>query len=289
MSKFLKITIISGILLILVGAGICTAALAMGVSFEKMEALFEERNPFDHQWQVSVMTRGGTRAEAAYEEADPVYAFEDGETYDGNWYAEYTALTDLEIIQNGGSIEFETSDGAEVFSIRGEGGDINSTSYSESGSNHSLTLTVEDGERYWLTIPSEWILDSISVVVDDGESAFDGLRAETADFHILGGDMSVSQGYGGKISLVCEDGNAVWSGSGEPVKELSAVCSSGNMVMNMPGSGEDYNIRLDCHDGEIVCPDGMFRNSEGVLLGNQEAENILTAEARDDGSISLSY
>ena len=40
MSKFLKITIISGILLILVGAGICTAALAMGVSFEKMEALF---------------------------------------------------------------------------------------------------------------------------------------------------------------------------------------------------------------------------------------------------------
>ena len=127
MSKFLKITIISGILLILVGAGICTAALAMGVSFEKMETLLEERNPFDHQWQVSVMTRGGTRAEAAYEEADPVYAFEDEEPYDGNWYAEYTALTDLEIIQNGGSIEFETSDGAEVFSIRGEGGDINST------------------------------------------------------------------------------------------------------------------------------------------------------------------
>lgn len=303
MKGFIKWSCILGMLLILTGTGIATAAFAMGGDPERIvweleeryEKRYEERYgrryPYaEAQDEVTAVEAG----EYVQLQEDTKGAYEIWESADSEQMrAGYDEITSLEIQADGGEVNVNFTDEAELL-VESPNGSLNALHYREIPNGKKLTVTAREGTVFDITVPQSWMLEKFEGdVFSGGQMNVMGLlAAETKLEAESGGYISVSQNEALTLDLECESGEIYWKNDGAMPGFVDADCDGGVIEITVgPGFVETmYSYELSVEDGAL-----MFFGTEhkGELDTRVQAEDndgkFMSLSAEDSGSIVVGY
>lgn len=316
MNKFVKYGTIFGFILVLTGTGISAAAFAMGANIYKIGYFLDERidsgydevygsyENYDSYRTYADSAEQGTLAYIGAGSANNPYAGDDfgnGSTKSGSgitalfengWHGEFTEVTELELLQNSGQVEFVTSSGIENLMVDCDSGDISKTSFEEYEFTKKLTVRADEGDHFIITIPEEWYLEEMELKVRNGKLNAEDLRAGELEVKVSGGTARVTQSTGNTLDLECSGGVLEWNGNKEPVMIIDAESSrGGEIVIHVPDMVESYQYKLECENGIIRLPD-LDLVIEGIQekkIPVQGATGTMDIEAKTNGSVIVSY
>lgn len=320
MNKFVKYGTIFGFILVLIGTGISTAAFAMGANIYKIGRFVDERidSGYDEVYgHYEDYDSYETYADGAYQGtqvyidagsangpfagdafgADPGDgSMENGSgvtaLFENGWHGEFTEVTELELMQNSGQVEFITAAGIENLIIDCDSGDISKTTFEEYKFTKKLTVRADEGDHFIITIPEEWYLDEMELKVRNGELNAENLRASELEVKVSGGTARVGQTLGNSLDLECSGGVLEWTGNGEPVPIIDAESSRGGKItVYVPNMEGMYRYKLECQNGTINLPslDVAVEGVQEKKISVEGATGTMDIEAQTNGSVVVSY
>ncbi len=263
MNKFIKYGTIFGCILVLGGAGVATAAFALGAEPVNIAALFDKKfsshydtyygyhnnPPYEAIEQTSVYISEETLPASTYIEESNTYSetqvtlehagstYENGETvvYGGSGnpdgYAHsYSDVTDLEIMIEGGYVETYVDANLDELLVISDNESGNNIRFSDTERYQKLEVRVQEGDSCRIGIPAEWKLNSLEVESAGGRFTGEVPEIQEAEFTTHGGEISVLQNEGRYTDIECVNGFINWSGSGEKTRTIDVECTTNGTV-----------------------------------------------------------
>lgn len=291
MKKFIKYGTIAGCVLILCGAGIGTAAFALGADpvriWDFFGDKFEGSDRYEKSWDSATLnetTVAWERIESPVNEAE-------GTTRpyrDAVMESVYGEVTDLDVQVSDGIVEFYQDSELVNLIVTSDNGTKDNLRYSVLEHRAKLEIFVFDGEEYRIGIPADWELEDIEVETLGGTFYGDGVRAKNAEYSTLSGAITVRQFGGKKTSLESKGGIIEWDSEGEVPGHLDIESTDSGMVY--VGFGQEIAVErigydMEYNDGAITFYE-EFR--DGVGEEHRKAQDgmpLLEMEAERGGTI----
>lgn len=291
MKKFVKYGTIAACVLVLGGAGIATAAFALGADpihiGEFVDEKFNGHNRYYETTDYTVAYTEATVHETWHEAAESPLTSDGTEAFLDSSYDKVTEL-DIEIVD--GYVQMYVEDGISDLRIISDNGNPNNLNYRNMEKYQKLSLRVSEGEQYDIIVPAEWMLDSVEVDATGGSFEGRDIKAKSAEFSTIGGDMVIGQNEGKETSLECINGTINWVGMGEASRSLDVEShGEGEIYLGLPDISDANLIGYDMeYDNGTIDYFGAIR--EGVGTETKNAKNgmaFLELDAEDGGMIMI--
>lgn len=251
MKKFVKYGTIAGCVMILTGMGISTASFAMGADLRRIGNFIENRFVGAGEEKYRELRE---RAEETVREARITPEFSDQTE---SFSEEYSTVTELKILQFGGSGEIHTMPDIDTLTVKSSRDLSNKLIFKDTERKKELIVRADDDMEYEIIIPDTWELGCFDAEVTDGNLNGSGLRALVMELDASQGDISVSQETGASVEITCNNGTISWTCKDPMVPNVEADCLSGEIYLTVP---EHMDLSLcgydiECKNGTVIFPD----------------------------------
>lgn len=297
MKKFIKGCIIAGLVCLLAGGGMMTAAVAMGASLT--DAIPQQLK----QWWNEV---GDLAENEFWADSDFPFDSEDQEQFNINEFS--TDKNDTDISGQGDQIYssneikeldadlsagkvriVEDSAGDEItiycnkdssfYKIEDKGGELNLKTYPGNGYSHdsNLLFTIHIPPNYQFTKVKININPSNKIGINRSKSVgvvADAITADELSLNVTAGVANISQGYVGKLSIDSEAGAVNYSG--DVLDRVSVDCEASAINLKLVGEKEDFSYKVDSELGAVKLGDESIS-----VLGKTGLENANAPKSMD--------
>lgn len=297
MKKFIKGCIIAGLVCLLAGGGMMTAAVAMGASLT---------DAIPHQLKQWLNDVGDLAEDEFWADNDFPFDSEDEEQYNINEF--FTDKNDIDMSEQGDQIYsvigikelnanlsagkvriVEDSVGDEItincnkdssfYKIENKGGELNLKTYQGNGNSHvsNLLFTIHIPQNHHFTKVKINIDPSNKVGINRSQSVGVVAGAITADelsLNVTAGVANISQGNVGKLSIDSEAGAINYSG--DVLDRVSVDCEASAINLKLIGKKEDFSYKVDSELGAVKLGDENIS-----VLGKTGLENANAPKSMD--------
>ena len=248
---------VSGVIFLLI------SCLVFGVTFQKIESMMPNG--------ISI---------GKFEEAESYD--ETGEIAFSDWNDSYEGITSLDIDLKAGEIEILTSYGDCV--------EIEAESINEklevSAYRNGSTLVINSADKLkdiakqslgTLTIylPQEFILDEAKISVGAGTLYIESINVNDFSVDVGAGAANIDFFHAKEADFDCGAGEMRIYGYIE--EETDIDCGLGNIRYDTPDHEENYNYKISCGVGEIICGSNQFSG----IGGEKKIENHHASKEMD--------
>ena len=267
MKKFVKYGIISGILLILAGAGMMTASFALGADTRRIERFIDDRvDMFEDHYEFPLEN---DYIELENDDMEPLEentvrpAVEAGPSGEG-FEAGYSDVSKLEIRQNGGNVEINVMDDIDEVTVKGANENLEKIHYGESDGESRLVLNADADESYQIFIPRAWVFHEFEADVRGGSLSGSEIQAQETELSAVGGSIRLSQQWTDTVDLECKGGDLQWSILENMDVHVDAECKGGAISLIFPGDLDlgSVGYEIECEAGAVSFPDFVVRGVE---------------------------
>ncbi len=246
MGKFIKYVTIIGCILILVGAGMTTAAFSLGGNpFRAVEEVgvrfYEHGRELDDTFQelgehIAANTASGDLVRPTASVVDE----------DSNYFEEqYPEVTHLKIEIKGGEVEVVSDPENNQLMIFCENGDPENLAFKNMDRYKKLELAVETDEEYLIHVPAEWRLDELEIECKGGVFRGENIRVNDMEIAVGGGEVDIYQIGGESTSIECAGGVVNWTGEGELSRKIDVECAGGKVILSLDPGVEPEKVGFD--------------------------------------------
>lgn len=284
MNKFVKYGTIAACVLVLGGAGIATAAFALGADPVRIWDFAEDKfDGPDNYEEYRVMETAVEMTIASSEVIDAANS-------EGAFENAYPEVTDLDIrIEDGSVTVYQDSEASDLL-VTSDNGTQEHLRYNNMQRYKKLELFAAAGEDYRIAIPTDWNLEELEVEMSKGSFNGSEIRAQNAEFFTAGGEIKVVQQGGKKTSLESSGGIINWAGEGETSRFLDIESTNGGeIVVNL-----DDGVEIDQIGYDMECENAVINFygeiKESIRNEHRDAKNGMThleIEAERDGSVII--
>ena len=295
MNRFLKVTLISGSICLVLGAALVFGGVVSGGA--KLFNTFVENGGLSFGEEDFINEPGISGSFEADKEVSHIKVedFSMGElmfdVYEGD-----TITVEYENVRNGFVCK---QDGASlIMEYKGEDGDIFDTIKSWGGINDVLNSYVV------VHMPKDYVLSScnisldagsvnieqldsrdMEVSVDAGSVTIEELKADNTILDVDAGQIVVKGYYGGDVEASCDAGSVSLQGTVNG--NIDADCNMGEIDLDLNGVVEKYNYKLSSNMGAVYlndkeCAEGM----SAKLNQNNNGDYTITADC-DMGEVDI--
>jgi hypothetical protein len=160
--------------------------------------------------------------------------------------------------------------------------------------------------RITITVPEGFVAEDISLEMSAGDVKADVIRANTGDFNVSAGRLTINQleiteesGYtvgagqmkldqviAKNVTIDCGVGDIVVHGRITGDSEIA--CSVGNVDLRLEGDKEDYSYEVSASIGNVSIDNNSYHNILSKVINQSEAENKFSLNC-EIGNISVDF
>lgn len=274
MRRFLKVCVVSGIILILLGTGITSAAAVLGA---RSDWLFE-----DHFDDIILSDDRLISQDFGLHSAN-------GQEKGGKTFSGVTKL-DIELQVGLVSLVPSTEDVVRVtiegdynnFQCEMDGTELNIEADGTMGrdfhNGNSMEVTVY--------IPEEGQFEQISLETSAGNIIAGSIDADRLDIDVKAGSVTAEKVNVNKCKIDVKAGEAViWA---DAISILEAECKTGSIEINAPGLQSEYNYYIESSMGDIAIGDDNYAGLHSKKQIDNQATKTMDLECKA-GDISIAF
>ncbi len=301
MKKFVKRTVIMGLIFIAAGAAAAIAALGLGAVPGAV-----------------VVTDDGIRYVANYEIRQEIKE----EIYDwledighGHWShrhrmegesfsaagsmgsgGEFDGISKLDLELDLANVEITASDGTALSVSLDERAQELGTEVIQDGGRLKirqdrrkrdwLALTEQETGTVWIAVPGDWLFEELECDVDAGSCRVAGVRAVKMDISASMGSIEVKESSAEELDVSTDAGYISFQGS--IGRKADAECDMGTIELNLAGKPEEFNYSIESDMGTIQIGDQSHSGPDVKLKQNHNAAKELNLKT-DMGNISVTF
>lgn len=277
MGKAIKVLLISGCIILLLGIGLVTAGTMMGGAIGV--------GPYLKQSGF-----GGTFWHGSYVRVDEMDVFSSDESFDGIAHLELKVGPGhtVELLEeprenpNDTLVRVVRQDGSGVrYQVRIEGDQMEI--------RFPRLKAWERMEQLTIYVPEGFTFREADITVSAGEFSADMFRAESVSLEVNAGALTIYDGMINRLEADCRAGKLLCYAVAD--QDIEADCSAGNMEIMLAGIKQDYNYEIDLKTGNILFEDEDAEEYGGLSM-KKSIDNRADANVElncSAGSLTVMY